>query len=187
MQHSRLDVALALSLVCAGCSGTPDAGDPAEHHYTIDLSQYSAPSDPPSLFVANQNLALPLEARDQTLTADAPGSLDAVYTRSYCNAGQLPTELPAWGSAEISDVPPVHLTQLSVTLVDDGNDLAAVPSFSIRSANGTWSACVVAPAVAENGVARTASLRVDAATATAAAIFPATYAHVLRIDYTTHD
>jgi hypothetical protein len=121
------------------------------------------------------------------LTADAPGALDTVYTRSYCNAGQLPTELPAWGSAQISDVPPVHLTQVSVTLVDDGNDLALVPAFSILSSDRAWSGCVVAPSVAENGAARTASLRVDAASATAVAIFPDTYAHILRIDYTTHD
>jgi hypothetical protein len=187
MRHSNVLAGLLVSLVAAGCSGTPDEPNTGEHHYTIDLSQYSALADPPSLFVANENLALPLEARSQKLTADSPGSLDTVYTRSYCGAGQLPIELPAWGSAQIADVPAVHLTQVSVTLVDDGNDLTRIPSFSIRSQDGTWSGCTVAPSLAENGAARTASLHVDVPAATALAIFPDTYAHIVRIDYTTRD
>ena len=177
--------AAAVTVGCAGSSGAGD-GETGEHHYSLDTSQYYAPNDPPSLHIANENLALPLEAQSATLTEAMPGSLSKIYTRRYCDAGQNPSDIYNWEDAQPRDVAPVHLTKLSVTIVFDGNDLGVAPSFSVRSSDGTWSDCVVADEVTKTETRRTAALSLDTAAVTALGIFPP-FCNVLSIDYTTHD
>jgi hypothetical protein len=177
----------ALAVGCAGSSGAGD-GETGEHHYTLDTSHYYGPNEPSSLRTANENLLLPLEAKSATLTEAMPGSLDKVYTRRYCDAGENPSEFGNWERVQQPrDVAAVHLTKVSVTVVFDGNDLGVIPSFSVRSSDGTWSDCVVADEVTKTETRRTAALSLDAADATALGIFPAIYTNVLSIDYTTRD
>ena len=83
----RLQIAFVGAALAVGCGGSDDEST-GRHRYTVDVSRYSAPNDPPMLFIPNENLALPLEAKDLSLTEAAPGSLQAVYSRSYCEAGQ---------------------------------------------------------------------------------------------------
>jgi len=179
-------VGVSLSLL-AGCGGAQDAESTSEHGYTVDLSQYAAPNEPSSLFIPNQNLALPLEAKNLTLTEAQPGSLQAIYSRSYCEVGQTPAELPGWDTAQLLDVPPVHLTAVSITIAFDGNDLTRKPSFALRDSRGAWSRCAPASQVATNRNTLTATLAVDAVDATHVGIFPDTYTYVQRIGYTTRD
>lgn len=156
------------------------------HRYTLDTSQYQAPNEPASLPIANENLALSLDAQSAVLTEATPGPLDKVYTRSFCDAGELPSEIPNWASARLADVPPVHLTRVSITLKSDGNDLVRAPTFSVRS-DGNWSGCVPSSSQAKLETTATFSLTLDVPAATAVAIFPDTYARVLQLDYTTLD
>jgi hypothetical protein len=187
MARSRV-VVLGVSLsVLVGCAGAPDAESTNEHRYTVDVSQYAAPNEPPSLFIPNQNLALPLEAKDLTLTESEPGSLAPIYSRSFCEAGQTPPELPGWDTARLLDVPPVHLTAVSITIAFDGNDLTRKPSFAVRDSAGHWSSCAPATQVATNRDTLTATLAVDAANATHVGIFPDTYTYVQSISYSTRD
>jgi hypothetical protein len=170
-----------------GCAGASPAEGSNVHRYTLDTSQYQAPNEPASLPIANENLALSLDAQSAVLTEAAPGPLDKVYTRQFCDAGQLPTEIPNWASARLADVPPVHLTHVSITLESGGNDLLRTPTFSVRSSDGSWSGCVPASSQSKLETTATFSLTLDDAAATAVAIFPDTYARVLHLDYTTLD
>jgi hypothetical protein len=181
----RLQIAFLGAALAVGCGGSQE-DSPGLHRYTVDVSQYTAPNEPPSLFIPSSNLALPLEAKDLSLTDANPGSLQAVYTRSYCEAGHVPTELAGWDNVELMEVTPVHLTSVRITIAFDGNDLVKKPSFSVRSA-GTWSSCTVATDVAKNSTSLTATLPVDVADATDVAIFPDTYTYVHEISYTTRD
>src|ERR1043165_5194751 len=87
-----------------GCAGASPAEGSTVHRYTLDTSQYLAPNAPPSLPVANENLALALDAKSAVLTETAPGPLDKVYTRQFCDAGQTPTDIPNWDSVRLADV-----------------------------------------------------------------------------------
>jgi hypothetical protein len=177
------------ALVTLGCGGasSSDDGMTVEHRYSLDTSKYYPTHDDMTLFIANENLTLPLDGASATLTEAMPGSLERVYTRRYCDPGQLPSDIPNFESAHIPAVPSVHLTKVSVSFLNDGNDLATTPSFSVRSSDGSWSACVVADHVAAVGMTRSASLGVDVTDANAVAIFPSIYANIFSIDYTTHD
>jgi len=182
----RVVVGASLSLV-VGCSGAPEREPTSEHRYTVDVSQYSAPNEPASLFIPNKNLALPLEAKSLTLTEAEPGSLQSIYSRSYCEVGQTPPELPGWDTAQLLDVPPVHLTAVSITTAFDGNDITRKPSFALRDSAGHWSGCEPSTQFAVNNKTLTATLLVDAADATHVAFFPDTYTYVQSITYTTRD
>jgi hypothetical protein len=182
----RLKIIWLGAALAVGCDGTEES-PLDQHRYTVDVSHYAASNEPPSLFIPNENLALPLEAKDLSLTEANPGALQAVYTRSYCEAGHLPTELPSWDDVELMAVTPVHLTSVRITIAFDGNDLIRKPSFSVRSAGGTWSSCTVATDIAKDATSLTASLPVDVADATDVAIFPDTYTYVHEISYTTRD
>jgi len=170
-----------------GCAGSDPAQGSTVHRYSLDTSQYLAPNAPPSLPLTNENLAVALDAKSAVLTEDAPGPISKVYSRSFCDAGQTPLELASWDRLQLPEVPPVHLTKVSITLESDGNDLRRTPTFSVRSSDGSWSGCVPASSQAKLETTATFSLAVDAAAATAVAIFPETYSRVLHIDYTTHD
>jgi hypothetical protein len=179
----RVSIAFLAAALAAGCGGS-DEESTSLHRYTIDVSQYAAPNEP--LFIPNDNLALPLEAKDLSLTEAEPGSLRSIYTRSYCEVGQRPSELPGWDNVELMQVAPVHLTSVRITLAFDGNDLLRKPTFSVRS-GGAWSSCSLATEVANYSDLLTATLRVDVAHATDVAIFPDTNTYVHQISYTTRD
>lgn len=188
MSNTRVLVVASTSwLVALGCADAADTDSPGEHTYTVDVSQYAAPNEPPSLFVPNQNLALPLEAKNLTLTESAPGSLQPIYSRAYCEAGQNPLELSGWDTAELLRVSPVHLTSVSITVAFDGNDLTRKPTFALRDSAGTWSTCAPASQFAVNNKTLTATLVVDASDATHVGIFPDTYTYVQSIRYSTRD
>jgi hypothetical protein len=181
----RLKIGLVAAVLAVGCGGSNEDLT-GTHRYTVDVSRYVADNEPPSLFIPNQNLALPLEAKDLSLTDADPGSLQTVYTRSYCEIGHLPSELPGWDDVDLMQVAPVHLTSVRITVAFDGNDLIKKPTFSVRSA-GAWSGCRLATDIAKNSTSLTAALSVDVADATDVAIFPDTYTYVHEISYTTLD
>lgn len=170
-----------------GCEGAQVQESLVEHRYTVDVSQYAAPNEPAGLFLANQNIALPLEAKDLTLTEARPGALETVYSRSFCEVGQMPTDLPGWDSAEFLEVAPVHLTAVSITIAFDGNDLLRKPNFAVRNGAGQWSQCSAPTQVGHNATILTATLAVDHPDATVVAIFPDTYTSVQNIRYTTQE
>lgn len=186
MWQSRLVVVALAWPFSLGCGGAGDDDSTTTHRYTVDVSHYAS-NDPPGLFIPNENLALPLEAKNLTLTESEPGSLQSIYSRSYCEAGQTPPELPGWDTAQLLDVPPVHLTAVSITIAFDGNDLLRKPSFSVRDSAKNWSGCVPATQVATNSRTLTATLAIDATDATLVAIFPETYPYVQSISYSTRD
>ena len=178
---------LAGLLVLSGCEGAEVKESLVEHRYTVDVSAYAAPNEPAGLFLANQNLALPLEAKDLTLTEANPGSLETVYSRSFCEVGQLPTDLPGWDNAMFLEVSPVRLKAVSITIAFNGNDLIRKPTFAVRDAAGHWSACSAATQVASNATTLTATLATDHPDATLVAIFPDTYTSVHNLRYTTQE
>ncbi len=186
MLRIKLWAMAGLTLV-VGCAGADGKESTVEHQYTVDVSQYSAPNEPASLFIPNENLALPLEAKDLTLSEAEPGSLQQLYTRSFCSAGQLPTELPGWDTAEFLEVVPVHLTRVSITIEFDGNDLIRKPTFAVRDSQGRWTGCLEPSQVAHNATTLTASVNLDHPDAVLVGIFPDTYTRVRSLSYTTLD
>jgi hypothetical protein len=187
MWQSRLVVVASVWPLLVGCGGAGDDEATTTQRYTVDVSHYTAPNEPPGLFISNANLVLPLEAKDLTLTSAEPGSLESIYSRSYCETGQTPPELPGWDTAQLLDVAPVHLTAVSITVAFDGNDLLRKPSFSVQDSAKNWSGCTPATQVASNDRTLTATLAIDAADATLVAIFPETHTYVQRISYSTRD
>lgn len=171
----------------AGCEGPEHQQSLVQNRYTVDVSRYSAPNVPATLFLPNESLALPLEAKDLTLSEAAPGSLQTLYTRSFCEVGQSPTELPGWATAEFLEVAPVQLEAVSVTIAFNGNDLLRKPNFALRDSAGNWSNCMAPTAVAHNATTLTATLALEHPDATVVGIFPDAYAFVHNIRYTLDD
>lgn len=187
MLSPKLLLMAAVVVLLAGCEGAEVQESLVEHRYTVDVSQYSAPNKPASLLVANKSLALPLEARNLNLSLADPGSLQALYTRSFCEVGQFPTDLPNWELTDVLQAPPVHLQAVSVTIAFDGNDLLRKPNFAVRDSAGQWSSCAEPSQVAHNATTLTATLVADHPDATVVGIFPGTYAYLQNIRYTLED
>ena len=182
--YVRVIITACLLISC----GSPEVEeDPNAHRYTLDASQYAASEDPPSLYVEYGALAVPLEAKDLILNNMDHDSLRWIATPSYCKAGQLPNELPRWISANLLEVPPVHLTSARITIASSGSETVLTPSFSLRTSDGSWLPCKVAPQVTRAANTLTASIAMDVADATILAIFLDAKTHIHNISYTTRD
>jgi hypothetical protein len=177
-------------VIIAGCAGS--GAEPGNDLYTLDLAGYSPGQTPPALKIANETVVLPLGvgAREQTLSAQAPGELVALYTRIGCNVdpdewlgagGVTPAPLPATAPVHLVEVTVEQLAGTEVTASPDA--LASATCVSFRRPDGRWHASARSTKITMTGATIRTEFALDAPDATALAVFLPTYTYVSRVSY----
>jgi hypothetical protein len=182
----------ALAIMGLGACSGGAADESGDREYTLDLATYRPGQDPAALIIANETLAFPLGVgpMTQVLSASAPGDLKALYTRVGCwvdpnewigTGGVAPADLPVAAPVRLVGVTIDQLGGVGVTLSRD--QLAAATCVTYRSPGGVWHPFVRSPTVTLAGDAIRTEFTVDAAEATAVAIFLPTYTYVSKVAY----
>lgn len=184
-----LGFGVPLIAACNGpACGDGDEGDEAVH--TLELGAYSSAEPPSPLSLSNETLVFPLATDQETweLTASSPGDLVAAYTRVGCWIDDPETWI---GQVPLREVPPVHLTEVTIEQVSDGvhthsdaTSLSGGACLTYRSCDGAWHSLLAPAAITGDAVTSTATFAVDLAGADAVGIFLPLYTNVSRITYT---
>ncbi len=190
---------IVLELACSGAEARHSSDGAAmetggEGTMTLDLSSYLSGHVPAALRVSNETLAFPLvlgAPSVRTLSQDAPGDLQVVYTRVGCwvdpeawlgSTGTVPVTLPA--------IPPVSVTTITIDhlyspdIAGSLAELADHTCVSVRAPDGVWG-----PFLRPDNVAITPDkfaqthFSADGRTGDAVAIFLPIYTYVSQITY----
>lgn len=188
------EIALLVSAApfAAGC-GLPCAqGDERGEQavYTLELSNIT-PADPAiPLTLANDTLVFPLATDHETQqsTQDAPGDLIIAYTRVGCWIDDPGSQI---GDQEVRDVPPVHLTEITIEQVEDPifpdpepSGLSEQTCFTYRTCDGAWHPLTAPTQITAGDGRTTATLTLDVDGADAVAIFLPLSTRASQITYT---
>jgi len=190
LEIAMLVTGMPLVAACGGpaCAHGDERGDEAV--YTLELSNGSPGDATYPLTLANDTLVFPLALDEETqlLTSSAPGDLVIAYTRVGCWIDDPETWI---GNSPLRAVPPVHLTQVTITQVSDGGSaddeprgLSESSCFTYRTCDGVWHPLLAPTTITAGGGMTTATLSLDVDGVDAAAIFLPLYTHVSRVTYT---